>query len=80
MSGQEGKEIIIESLELESVLNLVRLDEGVDNQADRDGFDLFKQVLEIGEVQLSHCVILRALHQREDKTFKDRRCTRVLLR
>jgi hypothetical protein len=42
VSGQESEEVVVEGLELESVLDLVRFDEGIDYQAHWDRFDLFE--------------------------------------
>ena len=69
MPSQEGEEIIVKSLELESVLDLVWFDEWVDYQANWDGFYLLEQILEIGQIHLSYSLVLRAFHQREDQTF-----------
>ena len=69
MPSQEGEEIIVKSLELESVLDLVWFDEWVDYQAIWDGFYLLEQILEIGQIHLSYSLVLRAFHQREDQTF-----------
>ena len=69
MPSQEGEEIIVKSLELESVLDLVWFDEWVDYQTNWDGFYLLEQILEIGQIHLSYSLVLRAFHQREDQTF-----------
>ena len=70
---EECEEIVVECLELESVLHLIRFHKRIDYESNWNRFYLFKEVLEIGEIEFSHSLILRALNQREYQRLENSR-------
>ena len=80
MLGNECQKVKVESLELEVVLDLVSFHIGVDEKSYRYRFDCVKQLLEVGQKQLSNSLVLGVLNQTKDEGLVNARSSRILLK
>lgn len=77
--SEEAQEVVVKCLKLESVVDLVRFDEWLNEQPDRNRLHGLVQVLEVRQEQLSNCLVLRILHKREYQLLVKSRCSVILL-
>ena len=69
MLRNEGQKVKVEGLELEVVLHLVCFNIGIDEETNWNRFDRVIELLEVGQVELSYCLVLGALDQAENECF-----------